>query len=123
MENYYLVRRAAAPSAIELQHAWLLFNLGNDKSLYPVLTRLEARQDLTAAQREEVESIWGNWSLRRANAAVESGNPSAPSTFWKPLPRNTPNSLNVRMAVASGYVRVGRAPEALAIFKSVPLQM
>jgi tetratricopeptide (TPR) repeat protein len=122
VENYYLVRRAAAPSAIELQHAWLLFNLGNDKSLYPVLTRLEARPDLTAVQRDEVETIWGNWSLRRANAAVESGNPQRAVDILEAAAQEYPNSLNVRMAVASGYVRVGRAPEALAIFKAVPLQ-
>jgi len=30
--------------------------------------------------------------------------------------------MNVRKAVAGGYVRVGRAREALALYKTVPLQ-
>ena len=33
-----------------------------------------------------------------------------------------PNNLTVRKAVAGGYARVGRAKEALALFKTVPMQ-
>jgi tetratricopeptide (TPR) repeat protein len=122
VENYYLLRRTAAPSGIEVQHAWLLYNTGNERALYPLLLRLEARQDLTQEQRENVQTIWGNWSLRRANVAIDNGNPQRGLEILEAAAQEYPNNLNVRKAVASGYVRVGRAPDALAIFKAVPLQ-
>jgi tetratricopeptide (TPR) repeat protein len=121
VENYYLLRRAAAPSGIEIQHAWLLFNTGNERALYPLLLRLEARQDLTAAQRDDVQSLWGNWSLRRATAAADAGNNQRAMDILEAAAQEYPNNLSVRKAVAGGYARVGRGPEALEIFKSISL--
>ncbi len=74
VEEFYALRRATAPAGLELQHAWLLFNIGNDASLYPVLTRLDARSDLSAAQREQLVNLWANWAVRRAAAAMDAGN-------------------------------------------------
>jgi tetratricopeptide (TPR) repeat protein len=121
VENYYLLRRTAAPSGIEIQHAWLLFNTGNERSLYPLLLRLEARQDLTTEQRNDVQSIWGNWSLRRATAASDAGNNQRAMDILEAAAQEYPNNLSVRKAVAGGYVKVGRAPEALEIYKSISL--
>ena len=36
--------------------------------------RLGGRKDLTVAQRETVQDIWANWSVRRAAAAMDNGN-------------------------------------------------
>ena len=36
--------------------------------------RLGGRTDLTVAQRETVQDIWANWSVRRAAAAMDNGN-------------------------------------------------
>jgi hypothetical protein len=74
VENYYLLRRVQPPAGIAVQDAWLLYNTGNDHGLYPVLLRLDSRQDLTTEQRQQVQMIWVNWSLRRATAAMDSGN-------------------------------------------------
>jgi hypothetical protein len=37
VENYYLLRRSPPPAALEVQHAWLLYNTGDETLLYPVL--------------------------------------------------------------------------------------
>ena len=122
VESYYLLRRAAAPAGIEVQNAWLLYNTANDHALYPVLRGLDARQDLTAAERQEVQTIWTNWSLRRAVARMDAGDPQQAVEILEAAERNFPDNLSVRRAVAGGYLRVGRVGESLELFKATPMQ-
>jgi tetratricopeptide (TPR) repeat protein len=122
IENYYLLRRTTAPAGIEVQHAWLLYNTGNERSLYPVLVRLDARQDLTAAQRDDVQTLWANWSVRRAAAEMGRGNVQGAVDILDAAAQDFPESMNVRKAVAGGYVKAGRASDALALYKAMPLQ-
>ena len=70
---YYAKLKQQPPPAIDIQNAWLLFNLGNDRELYPVLMRLGGRHDLTFAQRETVQKIWAHWSVRRAKTSQRRG--------------------------------------------------
>ena len=37
VENYYLCIASPAPASLEVQHAWLLYNLKDDVALYPLL--------------------------------------------------------------------------------------
>jgi thioredoxin-like negative regulator of GroEL len=122
VENYYLLRRVQPPAGIVVQDAWLLYNTGNDHGLYPVLLRLDARQDLTSEQRQQVQMIWVNWSLRRATAAMDSGNIQGAVDILDAASEQFPDNPSVRRAVAGGYARVGRASDALAIFKALPMQ-
>jgi tetratricopeptide (TPR) repeat protein len=122
VENYYLLRHTPPPAGIAVQNAWLLYNTKNDHDLYPVLTRLDARQDLTAAQRQDVQTIWVNWSLRRAADAMASGNIQAGVEILDAAAQDFPDNLSVRRAVAGGFARIGRASESLAIFKALPMQ-
>jgi tetratricopeptide (TPR) repeat protein len=122
VESYYLLRRTPAPAGIEVQSAWLLYNTGNDRALYPVLRGLDGRQDLTAEQRQEVQTIWTNWSLRRAVASMDAGDPKQAVDILEAAERNFPDNLSVRRAVAGGYLRVGRVGESLHLFKATPMQ-
>jgi tetratricopeptide (TPR) repeat protein len=122
VQSYYAIRRTTLPPAIAVQNAWLLYNSKNDHALYPALQSLDARRDLTDAQRSEVQTIWADWSARRALSAVESGSSQRALLILDAAIAEYPNNPNVRMAVAGGYVRLGRAEEALAIFKAIPLQ-
>ena len=120
--SHYATLKTMAPAAIEIQNAWLLFNTGNDRALYPALMRLGGRQDLTAVQRETVQTIWANWSVRRAAAAMENGNLARAVDILDAASQAFPDNMTVRKAVAGGYVQVGRARESLALFKTVPMQ-
>ncbi len=122
VEEFYALRRATAPAGLELQHAWLLFNIGNDASLYPVLTRLDARSDLSAAQHDQLENLWANWAVRRAAAAMDAGNIARGVEILEAASEQYPNNLTVRRAVAGAYARVGRAAEAVAMFKTIPME-
>jgi len=120
--SHYNTLKTAPPSDIDIQNAWLLFNTGNDRALYPALMRLGARQDLTTAQRETVQNIWANWSVRRAGVAIDNGNTARAVDILDAASQAFPDNMTVRKAVAGGYVRVGRAKESLALFKTVPMQ-
>ena len=120
VENFYLLRRADAPPALEVQHSWLLYNVKDDHALYPVLMRLDARTDLTAAQREQMQTLWANFAVRRAEFFLNSGNLPRGVQLLQAASENYPTNMTVRRAVAGAYAKVGRAEDALALFKTIP---
>ena len=122
VEAYYGRLKELPPAKIDIQNAWLLYNIGNDRALYPALMHLGGRADLTVAQREAIQDIWANWSVRRAAAAMDNGNAQRAVDILDAASQAFPNNMTVRKAVAGGYARVGRAKEAVALFKTVPMQ-
>jgi len=122
VENFYLLHRGNAPSGLELQHAWLLFNLGNDKELYSVLQSLDTRTDLTAAQRDQLTTLWANFAVRRAQLFLNNGYLLRGVQILQAASENYPNNMTVRGAVAGAYAKVGRPADALALFKTIPMQ-
>ena len=122
VQNYYMMRRLTPPAGIDVQNAWLLLNTGNDRDLYPALRSLDRRSDLTAAQRQEVQTVWANWSLRRATAEMDAGNTQRALEILEAAARDYPDNLNVRRSLAGGYVKAGQGAESLAIFKSISMQ-
>jgi len=122
VQNHYTSIHAQMPASVEIQNAWLLFNTKNDRALYPALMRLGSRQDLTAAQRETVQTIWANWSVRRAATAIQNGNVQRGVDILDAASQAFPDNLTVRKAVAGGYLTAGQAKESLALFKTIPMQ-
>ncbi len=121
VQSFYLLHRGMAPADLELQRAWLLYNVKNDTALYPVLTSLDTRADLTPDQRQQLKTIWANWAIRRANGDIENGQIVRGVQILEAASQDYPDNLSVRFAVAGAYMRVGRAPEALALYKSIPM--
>jgi tetratricopeptide (TPR) repeat protein len=119
VENYYLVHRTPSPANLEVQHAWLLYNLKDDVALYPLLQRLDARQDLTADQRQQLETLWADWAVRRADDAMRSGHLVRGVEILQAASQDYPDNMSVRLAVAGAYARVGRGQEAVALYKSL----
>jgi len=122
VQTYYAKLHTDPPAAIEIQNAWLLFNTGNDRALYPALMRLGSRPGLTVAQRETIQDIWANWSVRRASAAMDNGNVQRAVDILDAASQAFPDNLTVRKAVAGGYEQVGRAKESLALYKTISMQ-
>jgi tetratricopeptide (TPR) repeat protein len=122
VENFYALRRIDAPPALEVQHAWLLYNAKEDNALYPVLQRLDARADLTAAQREQVQTLWANFAVRRAEFFLNNGYALRGVQLLQAASQDYPSNLTVRRAVAGAYAKIGRADDALALFKTIPMQ-
>ncbi|MGB8029363.1 MAG: cellulose synthase subunit BcsC-related outer membrane protein [Terracidiphilus sp.] len=121
VETFYLLHRAAVPAALEIQHAWLLYNLHSDAALYPVLTGLDERSDLTADQRQQLQTLWANWAVRRANQELAAGHLARGTQILEAAAASYPSSLDIRFALAGAYARIGRAQDALALYKSLPM--
>ena len=122
VQSYYQNLRQRPPAEVEIQNAWLLYNTKNDRVLYPTLMSLGARQDLTNAQRETIQTLWANWSVQRAATAYENGNTARAGDILTAALQAFPDNLTVRKAVAAGYLRIGKSKESLLLFKKIDLQ-
>ncbi len=122
VQAHYAQLKTPPPANIEIQNAWLLYNTKNDRGLYPALMRLGSRQDLTAAQRETVQTIWASWSVRRAGAAIDNNDNARAVEILEAASLAFPDNVQVRKVLAGGYLRTGQTKEALAIYKAVPMQ-
>jgi cellulose synthase operon protein C len=122
VQKHYAALQQAPPADVEIQSAYLLYNTFNDRALYQELMRLGARQDLTNTQRETIQGLWANWSVRRSATAFDAGNTARAIDILEAAAQAFPDNLAVRKAVAGGYLRAGKTREALALFKSVDFQ-
>jgi cellulose synthase operon protein C len=121
VRKHYAALHQQPPADVEIQGAYLLYDTLNDRELYPTLMTLGAREDLTNAQRETLQGLWANWGIRRAAMAFDNGNTARAIDILDATAQAFPDNLSVRKAVAGGYLRVGRAKEALAMFKQIGL--
>lgn len=121
LQRHYAQLRELPPAGLSIQNAWLLYNTKSDRALYSALMQLGGRTDLTPAQRETVQTIWANWAVRRAGAALDNNQNDRAVQILEAANSAFPDNAQVRMVLAGGYLRVGRAREALAIYKSVSL--
>lgn len=120
VNSYYARIHQPMPAGAAIQNAWLLFNTKNDRALYPALMTLGGRTDLTVAQREQVQNIWANWAVQRAGAALDNGNNERAVAILEAAAAAFPDNLTVKRVLAGGYLKVGRARQALAIYKTLP---
>ena len=123
VEAHYAKLKRQPPAAIDIQNAWLLYNTGNDRALYPALMRIGGRNDLTLAQRETVQDIWANWSVRRAGTAMDNGDTAARGRYSRRRLQSLPEQpLRPQGSCRRLCPAWAARREALAIFKTVPMQ-
>ncbi|UWZ83027.1 cellulose synthase subunit BcsC-related outer membrane protein [Occallatibacter riparius] len=122
VQRYYAQQGTAMPSDTAIQNAWLLYNTKNDRALYPELMRLGSRPDLTAAQRETVQTIWASWAVRRAGAAMDNGDNQRAVEILEAASQAFPENVQVKRILAGGYLRTGQTRASLALYKSLPMQ-
>ncbi len=118
VQQHYAAQNTVAPSDVDVQDAWLLFNSGNDAGLYRSLMALGGRPDLTVEQRRTVQTIWTNWAVRRANQAAAAGDQKRSLAILNAAAKAFPDNPGVLRALASGYARAGLPKQAVTIFKS-----
>jgi tetratricopeptide (TPR) repeat protein len=122
VERYYAQQHAAMPAGLAIQNAWLLYNAQNDRALYAALMQLGARPDLTVTDRETVETIWANWAVRRAGAAIDNNDNERAVEILEAASLAFPENVQVKWVLAGGYLRTGQNREALALYKKLPIQ-
>ena len=118
VQQHYAAQNATAPTDIDIQDAWLLFNGGNDAGLYRQLMLLGGRPDLSDEQRRTVQTIWTNWAVRRANQAAGTGDQRRSLAILNAAAKAFPDNPGVLRALAAGYARAGLPKQAVLIYKS-----
>ncbi len=114
----YAAQHARSPVEVEIQTSWLLMRGGDEDELYSTLMGLGGRNDLTEAQRAQIQTVWAAWSVRRAGAA---GNSQRALAILNAAREALPGNDDVSRSLAGGYLTVGDAPSALAIYRSLAL--
>ena len=69
-----------------------------------------------------MQTIWANWSVRRAGTAIENGDNQRAVEILEAASLAFPDNVTVRKVLAGGYLKVGQTKEALAIYKAIPMQ-
>ena len=121
VRRYFAQQRQVMPPSLAIQYAWLLYNTANDRALYPTLMQLGSRGDLTPAQRETVQTIWANWAVRRAGAAIDNNDNQRAVEILEAAMLAFPDNLQVRWVLAGGYMRTAQYRQALALYKELPM--
>ena len=122
VKAYFAGQHADMPAYLAVEYAQLLYNAQEDRLLYAELTRLGVRTDLNAAQRATTRQIWADWSVSRAASAVATGENERAADILEAALLAFPENMSVRQAMAETLMHAGQAKEALALYKSVPMQ-
>ncbi|HKF49706.1 MAG TPA: cellulose synthase subunit BcsC-related outer membrane protein [Terracidiphilus sp.] len=121
VQKHFAQQGAPLPPDLAIQNAWLLYNTGNDRALYPALMQLGSRLDLTVPQREAVQTIWASWSVRRAGAAIDRDDNERAVEILEAAQAAFPENLQVKWILAGGYLRTGQTHDALVLYKRLPI--
>jgi predicted Zn-dependent protease len=122
IEAQYRGMHKAVPAEVEMQNAWLRYNLHDERDLYRTLMDLGGRDDLSDAQRRTVQTIWAQWSVRRAGEASDRGNNRQALEILSAAAEAFPGNPAVAKALAGGYLQAGEAKRALAIYEALDLR-
>jgi tetratricopeptide (TPR) repeat protein len=121
VQQHYAGERVSEPGDVAIQNAWLLYNGHDDGGLYRQLMVIGGRTDLSDSQRLEVQTIWANWAVRRADAASVRGNYGRAIAILNAAAKSFPGNPQVIRALASGYANAGMPKEAVALFRAQDL--
>jgi tetratricopeptide (TPR) repeat protein len=122
VQRFYAQQGTPMPPDTAIQNAWLLYNTQNDRALYPELMRLGARSDLTAPQREIVQTIWASWAVRRAGTALDNNDDQRAVAILEAAAQAFPENVEVKRILAGGYLRTGQTRASLTLYKSLSMQ-
>jgi tetratricopeptide (TPR) repeat protein len=120
VQRYYAQAGKPMPPGLAIQDAWLLYNTSNDRGLYSSLMRLGARQDLTIPERQTVQTIWANWAVKRAGAAIDNNENQRAVEILEAASLAFPDNIDVKRVLAGGYLKSGQSKASLALYKSLP---
>jgi cellulose synthase operon protein C len=118
----YAAQHIATPVDVEIQSSWLWLRSGDEDDLYSTLMGLGGRNDLTDAERAQIQMVWAAWSVRRAARATAAGNSHRALDILNAAREGLAGNDDVSRSLAGGYLTAGDAPSALALYESVELR-
>jgi tetratricopeptide (TPR) repeat protein len=118
VDQTYAAQRSAPPATVEIENAWLCFNGLDDTGLYRQLLSLGSRPGLTDPQRKDVQTIWTDWAVRRANQAAAVGNVARSLAILNADAQAFPDNPAILKELANGYMQADQPDQAVAIYKA-----
>ncbi|MGB7167447.1 MAG: cellulose synthase subunit BcsC-related outer membrane protein [Acidobacteriaceae bacterium] len=119
VEDVYRSLGKVPPARVDIQNAWLLLNVRDDRELYQQLMLLGDRTDMTDDQRREVQTVWATWAQQRAAQASAAGDHRQALEILTAAARAFPGNPEVSKSLAVGYLQANQPRDALAIFQSL----
>ncbi|HEY1807538.1 MAG TPA: cellulose synthase subunit BcsC-related outer membrane protein [Acidobacteriaceae bacterium] len=119
VEEVYRSQGKAPPAQVDIQNAWLLLNVRDDRDLYQQLMLMGDRTDMTDDQRREVQTVWASWAQQRAAQAAAAGDHREALAILTAAARAFPGNPEVSKSLAVGYLQATQPRDALAIFQSL----
>ncbi|HEX3985463.1 MAG TPA: cellulose synthase subunit BcsC-related outer membrane protein [Acidobacteriaceae bacterium] len=119
VEDVYRSQGKVPPARVDIQNAWLLLNVRDDRDLYQQLMLLGDRTDMTDDQRREVQTVWASWAQQRAAQAAAAGDHRRALEILTAAARAFPGNSDVSRSLAVGYLQANQPRDALAIFQSL----
>lgn len=117
-QEVFSSQRLPPPLELVLQTARLLAARGDDDNLYRELMYLGDRRDLSDTQRTQVQLIWTRWAVRRARVLAAEGDDRRAVTLLNAAAEAFAGNAEVLRLVAAGYAGVGKAREAVALYRT-----
>ncbi|HEX3660422.1 MAG TPA: cellulose synthase subunit BcsC-related outer membrane protein [Acidobacteriaceae bacterium] len=119
VEEVYRSQGKNPPARVDIQNAWLLLNVRDDRDLYQQLMLLGGRPGMTDDERREVQTIWASWAQQRAAQAAAAGDHRRALEILTAAARAFPGNPEVSKSLAVGYLQANQPRDALAIFESL----
>jgi len=119
VEDFYRSQGKVPPAKVDIQNAWLLLNVRDDRDLYQQLMLMGDRTDMTDDERREVQTVWASWAQQRAAQASAAGDHREALEILTAAARAFPGNPDVSKALAVGYLQANQPRDALAIFESL----
>ncbi|MGH9587468.1 MAG: cellulose synthase subunit BcsC-related outer membrane protein, partial [Acidobacteriaceae bacterium] len=106
------------PLNLDIQTAWTMLAVSpNEPGLQNLLHSAKSRAGLTLKQRGAIEELWTAWSVRRAKLTLEA-KPQVAYSILVDAARVYPRSRDIRVALASLYLKRNDKQGALDVFQS-----
>ncbi|HKD61800.1 MAG TPA: cellulose synthase subunit BcsC-related outer membrane protein, partial [Terracidiphilus sp.] len=114
----YTTQHHATPAILDIQTAWTMLAVSLDEpGLNDLLLNDKKRTDLTSKERQAIEEIYSNWSVRRAERAFET-KPEQAFAILTEAGQEYPENRNIHAGLASLYLRRHDKQKALEVFQT-----
>jgi tetratricopeptide (TPR) repeat protein len=114
----FVTRRSLPPVVLDIQTAWTMLAISIDApGLSDLLLNDKKRADLTVKEREALEAIYSDWSVRRAERAFET-KPELAFSILADAGSEYPKDRDINAGLASLYLRAHNKQKALDLFQA-----
>lgn len=111
---------------VQLQEAWLEYNLDRDQRAEAELERLRSHLHAlgksTANQRAQVDDLTANLAVRRATHLTAASQRSQAVKVLDTAAQQVQGNSNARVRLATGYLTAGAPATSIAIYQSVDMR-